>query len=448
MNVPIHICFCSDENLVKYIPVVLNSIQSKNALNQLIIHYIHTFSNSTLLEPLQKYIDTRPNMTLHTYHKVWERTYEGLPHVSSATMVRLFIPELIQASKVIYLDIDLIVQMDLQQLFSIDCAPIGIAMKESLQEANGVTILQFEHGKSGNCGVMVMDLDILRRENFLQKCLEIHERKGGHDQFVINMYTSDRYTHLPSRFNIFQNQDDFLVEMCPDFILHYSGHEKPYATNTGKYQYLWNSFNCNIKNYEFINFIDKIVYINLPHRTDRKFQIEKELDVFPKNKIVRFPGIYNKQHGGIGCTQSHIEVLLMAIKNNWKNYIVIEDDAVWNNIKGTFILNELLQKQYDVILLGHINAKYNSDTYKVTYATTTTSYLVSNHYYATLLQNFIEGLSLFKHTNIYEKYAIDQYWLSLMKKDNWYCIAPSLFIQRPNFSDILKKPTNYTPHFT
>ena len=293
-----------------------------------------------------------------------------------------------------------------------------------------------------------MDLDILRNNNFTQKCLELHTIYGGHDQFVINKYAEGKYSHLPARFNVFLDKDDFFVEIKTGFILHYVGKHKPY-NEPCKYDFLWNKFRTiHLIDYSFINFIDKVVYINLEHRTDRKYAIEKELALIPKEKIVRFPGIYNAQHGGIGCTKSHIEVLKMAIRNNWKNYIVIEDDATWNNCNGSVQLKNLLQNSYDVILLGHINARYNAETFKLDYATTTTSYLVSNHYYKKLLNNFQEGLNHFIQTNIYKNFAIDQYWLSLMKEDNWYCVAPSMFIQRPDFSDIIKKEVNYTIHFT
>jgi len=35
-------------------------------------------------------------------------------------------------------------------------------------------------------------------------------------------------------------------------------------------------------------------------------------------------------------------------------------------------------------------------------------------------------------------YAIDQYWKHLQAKDKWYCVVPSLMIQRPSYSDIDK----------
>ena len=75
MNKDIHICFCSDENLIEHIPTVLNSIQSKNAHHTIIIHFIHCIMNLNLLEQLQQFINNFKNMKLHCYYKTWDYNY-------------------------------------------------------------------------------------------------------------------------------------------------------------------------------------------------------------------------------------------------------------------------------------------------------------------------------------------------------------------------------------
>ena len=41
-------------------------------------------------------------------------------------------------------------------------------------------------------------------------------------------------------------------------------------------------------------------------------------------------------------------------------------------------------------------------------------------------------------------YAIDKYWFKLQKRDKWYLIIPLTVTQREDYSDIEKRPTNYT----
>ena len=195
-----------------------------------------------------------------------------------------------------------------------------------------------------------------------------------------------------------------------------------------------------------LEFVEKIVYINLEHRTDRKAQIEEVLkDV--SDKVVRFNAIKHP-HGGIGCTRSHIAVLEMAQKEGWKNVLIIEDDGMWNKFEvGYPILEDLVQKPYDVIVLGAVVQSINTDTYKLYSGHTTTCYLVNSHYYEKLLQNFKEGLDGFLNTGVYHIYAIDQYWKKLQPHDNWYCVAPSLVIQRESYSDIENKVINNGVYF-
>ena len=182
-------------------------------------------------------------------------------------------------------------------------------------------------------------------------------------------------------------------------------------------------------------FIDKVVYINLEHRTDRREQIEKELSIIPSEKVVRFNAIKHEK-GAIGCTQSHIAVLEMAIQEGWSNCLILEDDATWVNFDKSYpILEKLAKDPYDVIVLGSVNPRVDNK-FKLTSCQTTTVYLVKNHYYQTLLQNFKEGLEGFLKTGHYPVYAIDQYWKQLQPSGNWYGIVPSMMIQRASFSDI------------
>lgn len=195
------------------------------------------------------------------------------------------------------------------------------------------------------------------------------------------------------------------------------------------------------------NFVDKVIYINLEEAIERRTHMEKILKVIPPNKIIRFNAIKHEK-GAIGCSKSHIECLRLAIKNNWNNILIMEDDSTWNNYEQSIqVLNKLVIQEYDVILLGGCFANFNKNTYKLFCGQTATSYLVSKHYYEKLLNNFVEGLDGFIKTNDYSRYALDQYWKKLQNTDNWYIVNPALVIQRPCHSYIENKNVNYTQWF-
>jgi glycosyl transferase family 25 len=200
-------------------------------------------------------------------------------------------------------------------------------------------------------------------------------------------------------------------------------------------------------NDNLFSFIDKVIYINLEERTDRKEILLEQLKFFPEDKIIRFNAI-KESPGYFGCTKSHIAVLEMAIENNWSNCLIVEDDMVWSNFNiGYKILENLIKTPYDVISFGSTSVKYNKETYKLNKGKTTTAYLVNNHYYSKLLENFKEGLQKLYDERVYCKYAIDEYWVLLQEIDNWYIVVPSLTIQEAGFSDIENKKVNYERSF-
>jgi len=192
-------------------------------------------------------------------------------------------------------------------------------------------------------------------------------------------------------------------------------------------------------------FIDKVVYINLARRTDRKEKMDEFIKPFG-DKVIRFEAI-EKIPGWLGCSLSHIEVLKLAIKNQWKNVLILEDDCEWNHTTyGYDSLTKLIKNPYDVILLGGSWSQVDIDTSKLKYSQGTSSYLVNSNYYKTLLDNFEEGAAMFQSDGHY-KYTIDRYWNTLIKSDNWFLIVPNLIYQRPDFSDNVQEFMNYTDCF-
>jgi glycosyl transferase family 25 len=211
------------------------------------------------------------------------------------------------------------------------------------------------------------------------------------------------------------------------------------------------------------DFIDKVIYINLENRKDRREQIENELSKIPSDKIIRLDAVYD-EHGHLGCSQSHIKALEMAIEGQWKNVLIVEDDAMWNSYdKGYKRLNELIKQNpaYDVITLGNVGASFDKTTGRLESAQTATAYLVNNHYFHILHDNFVTGykeLSKIRNMSygdennkrsLYEqKYCVDQYWKLLQSRDNWYIVNPALMIQRPSKSSIAGGvDVDYTSYF-
>jgi glycosyl transferase family 25 len=198
-------------------------------------------------------------------------------------------------------------------------------------------------------------------------------------------------------------------------------------------------------------FVDKVVYINLDHRQDRRDTMMKFFQEggIPSEKIIRFPAIRH-EIGMIGCGQSHIGVLRMAKEKGWGNILVLEDDIEWIDFKESYLkLESLVSSQtWDVCML---TGRYlNVQDVKVNIALHTNAYIVAKHYVPTLLDNFetgqrklLEPFRLpFQKINMKQRamadhiHHIDVYWCKLQKEDTWICMNPQMCSQTESYSDI------------
>lgn len=193
---------------------------------------------------------------------------------------------------------------------------------------------------------------------------------------------------------------------------------------------------------EIENPIDKIIYINLDRRTDRRNEIEEELDELGIDYI-RFPAIENK-NGALGCSKSNLECVKLAKKNRYKNVLILEDDFTLLISKEQFYeeINKLFSPNvnFDVCLLAY-NANYLQECeypflYKISDSQTTAGYIVNSSYYDTLIDTWEKAVAMFELTNDAKKYTCDQSWKPLQQKDNWYCFKIRIGRQRPSHSDI------------
>jgi glycosyl transferase family 25 len=194
---------------------------------------------------------------------------------------------------------------------------------------------------------------------------------------------------------------------------------------------------------EINKYIDNIIYINLDKRTNRNEQITRELTVFNREKVYRLSAVDNAITKQLGCLTSHLNALKLARDNKYPNVLILEDDAMWANIKIAYpIFKMLVEKPYDVIMLGGTFAKYNKTTYRVISSLAASSYLVNSSYYDTIIAKVEEQLKIPDG-----KKEIDTIYTLLQKEDKWFIVVPALMIQRPSHSNIAGGPVNYKRFF-
>jgi GR25 family glycosyltransferase involved in LPS biosynthesis len=204
------------------------------------------------------------------------------------------------------------------------------------------------------------------------------------------------------------------------------------------------------KTIQGITDIKHCLYINLATRADRKEHVEKEVAKigipFERFNAIKLP------NGALGCSMSHLKCIQTAKERAWSHVFICEDDI-------QFLDPELFKTQLDTFLKNHTNdwdvllvAGNNMPPYvpiddtcvQVKQCQTTTGYIVKQHYYDTMIDNFKLGIQhLMREPEKHPLYAIDKYWFFLQQKDRWFLIVPLTVVQRTDYSDIEKKMVNY-----
>ena len=200
--------------------------------------------------------------------------------------------------------------------------------------------------------------------------------------------------------------------------------------------------------------IDKIIYINLDSRQDRRTEIESVLQDYSLTNAERFPAIYRDPPMGIaGCGYSHLAVLKLAKERKYKHVLILEDDFIFTISKER--VEEKLQRLFETCgnySEGNINPLFdvfmlsynvircepvaNSNEYiRLLSAETASAYIVAEHYYDTLIHLYETNIPLLEQTGQHWIYANDQIWKRLQCKDRWLGFTNAIGKQRPSFSD-------------
>ena len=199
--------------------------------------------------------------------------------------------------------------------------------------------------------------------------------------------------------------------------------------------------------------VHRIVYINLARRTDRRAEMEAELQLLqaPPAKVERFEAVEHAE-GLIGCGLSHLAVIRRAREQQWPNVLVFEDDfcASVDAAQLEARLQDIfsLPGGFDVFMLAYNIVPADSapplGIVPTRNAQTTSAYLVHSDFYDTLIRNLEEGVALLQsEPHRHWDFALDQYWKRLQPEARWYRANPRAGFQRASFSDCAQRFTDH-----
>lgn len=235
----IHVCFPLHDlygTYSKYEGAAICSLL-ENTLSKVTIHLLH---DKTLTEENKRnFIDlvSRYQQSIQLY-EIDTSNFEDYKamcgSITIGTLFRLRIPDVLPDTirKVIYLDADLIFNLDIKELWKVDLSNAMMAGCLDLPVANQVSHMWacetglIPHESYINAGVLILNLSAIRKEYNLESvCLEFlkkYPKCDACDQDALNYVFQGKIHFLEGKYNLFTRLCDEVKPLIPA-IYHYSG---------------------------------------------------------------------------------------------------------------------------------------------------------------------------------------------------------------------------------
>ena len=241
----VEILLCTDNAQAEYIPTLLNSISLNN--KQCRVYCILTEVLYTVKQHIIQYCPTNIDLFFWEYvpeiPNVWNSKNIACKVKSTAMFTRLFAPKLIEEiDRVIYMDIDTIVDGDLTDLYNWGTGNRGLAaswdtgspyleqMCANGKYIDGECIIPYANNqKAFNSGVLVMDFNKLRENNIFEFTMDCLRKQYMTDQAILNLYCQGNFVELPLIYNYPANgSNDEWEAIKPNAVIYHWYGKKPW----------------------------------------------------------------------------------------------------------------------------------------------------------------------------------------------------------------------------
>lgn len=160
-------------------------------------------------------------------------------HGDRTTYGRLLLPEIVNGDRVLYLDADLVVEVDVLDLETFqfnNCAVAAVRggyFKNTLGNKFYIGKLKLSPDlEYFNAGVLLLNLKEWRAKEITKKCLDIArqypQELPSHDQSLLNIYCSGNFAKLPPAFNCSWLAHQPKPGVADKMIIHFVGSPKPW----------------------------------------------------------------------------------------------------------------------------------------------------------------------------------------------------------------------------
>ena len=170
---------------------VASALSHLDAARELNLKVLDGGISQTSRDMLERLVDGFGKPVRLEFVPVDESVFRGAtlgPGESHMTYCRILLPHLLDVPRLIYLDCDVLVFRDLSELFDLDLSPgkvlAAVRDSETLSLAEDSPTIADAMGLPAegayfNCGVMLMNLDELRKQHFFERAVEFLNSEVG-----------------------------------------------------------------------------------------------------------------------------------------------------------------------------------------------------------------------------------------------------------------------------
>ena len=252
----IHLFLASDDNYVQHSGVVIASIlyNHKKAGKSIVIHYLYNGISKENRDKLEEIVAGYKNAEL-IFHDMGEE-FSDLKvkrHITRAAYYRLIIDKLVpdDVKKALYLDADVLVLGDIEELWNVDITDYAIGAVEDAGLRDIIKELKNKLGmpcdaKYFNSGVLLINLSYWREQSISEKMLKFFQKcppdLPHHDQDALNSVLWKETLFIDPKWNVHKEAlhhyylpdrekrltKEFINAVRHPSIVHFTGAVKPW----------------------------------------------------------------------------------------------------------------------------------------------------------------------------------------------------------------------------
>jgi lipopolysaccharide biosynthesis glycosyltransferase len=258
MDPTLHIAISCDHNYLTPFYVLLTSLFDNNKC-YFSLHIIITGINQQEREKITSFV--KEHHSEINFYDINEQVINGFPVLfyipsTQAIYYRLFFPIIVpsKVDRLLYLDTDIVVVGNLEDLFKTDLGTYPVAAVADTEGDNREDLGIVEKGEYFNSGVLLIDVKRWRSHDITEKALRFVRENPTKilygDQDALNGVLVNNWNKLPSKYNI-------MFSDCPRFVpkrkvreslqgkvlVHFTSRHKPWSYRCANpYKYLYHSY--------------------------------------------------------------------------------------------------------------------------------------------------------------------------------------------------------------